>query len=215
VAHPVKSLAVAMAVMAAAMTACSSAGPGSGGAGGAGESAAAKTAAVPPVPPPAGQAPGAQIAVAKLGSADDPKLSGTATFTQLADAVRVVVDVAGVDKPGPHGLHLHENGKCELDPGGKHYSTAGGHFNPTAAAHACPDATTHHAGDLGNIDVQPDGSGHYVRVTALLSLTGPSSPIGKAIILHAGADDCQTQPTGNSGGRLACGVVEAAAGRAH
>lgn len=210
--HPSWSSIAAMTVMAAAMTACSSARPGAGGSP---QPAAAKTGATQPAPQAAGRPPGPQTAVAKLGSADDPKLSGTATFTQLADAVRVVVDVAGVDKPGPHGLHLHENGKCELDPAGKHYSTAGGHFNPTAAAHACPDATAHHAGDLGNIDVQPDGSGHYVRVTALLSLTGPSSPIGKAIILHAGADDCQTQPTGNSGGRLACGVVEAAPGQGH
>jgi Cu-Zn family superoxide dismutase len=163
---------------------------------------------------PAGKAHMVHGATATLASADDPKLSGTATFTQLADAVRVEVDVAGVDKPGPHGLHLHENGKCEHDPAGKHYTTAGGHFNPTAAAHACPESTTHHAGDLGNIEIKPDGTGHLVRVTAMLSLEDANTPVGKAVILHTGADDCKTQPTGNSGGRLACGVVEAAGGMA-
>jgi Cu-Zn family superoxide dismutase len=212
-------LLAAIAVTAAATTAYSSGGAGAEAATPAGSKPAAATTPTTetsqPAPQPAGQAQGARMAVARLASADDPKLSGTATFTQLVDAVRVVVDVAGVDKPGPHGLHLHENGKCERDPAGKHYLTAGGHFNPTAAAHACPDSTTHHAGDFGNIDIQPDGTGHYVRVTALLSLDGPSSPVGRSIILHAGADDCKTQPAGNSGDRLACGVVEAASGQAH
>jgi superoxide dismutase, Cu-Zn family len=164
---------------------------------------------------PAGDEHMAKTATAKLESADDPKFSGTVTLTQRVDAVRVVVDVAGVDKPGPHGLHLHENGKCEHDPAGKHYTSAGGHYNPTGAAHACPESTTHHAGDLGNIEIKPDGTGHLERVTSMLSLNGPNSPVGRAVILHTGADDCKTQPTGNSGGRLACGVVEAAGGMAH
>ena len=158
---------------------------------------------------------GAQTATATLESADDPKLSGTVTFTQLADAVRVVVDVAGVEDPGPHGIHLHENGKCEHGPAGKHYTSAGGHFNPTGAPHACRESTTHHAGDFGNIEIQADGTGHLVVVTSMLSLAGPNSPIGKAVILHTGGDDCKTQPTGNSGGRLACGLVVAARGMAH
>lgn len=172
-------------------------------------------AAAPAAASPAAKALVAPSATATLESADDPKFSGTVTFTQLPDAVRVVVDVAGVDHPGPHGIHLHENGKCEHDPAGKHYTSAGGHFNPTTAPHACRESTTHHAGDFGNIDIQPDGTGHLVVVTAMLSLHGPNSAIGKAIILHAGADDCKTQPTGSSGGRLACGVVAAADGRGH
>jgi Cu-Zn family superoxide dismutase len=147
-------------------------------------------------------------AKATLESASDPKLTGTVTITQGPDAVRLVVDVTGVSKPGPHGLHLHENGMCDHDPAGKNYTTAGGHFNPTAVAHACPDSSTHHAGDFGNIDIKPDGTGHLELITSMLSLHGSATPVGKAIILHEGSDDCKTQPTGNSGGRLACGVVK-------
>jgi Cu-Zn family superoxide dismutase len=185
-----------MTITAVALAACSSRSTVAGGAG---------TAARPPAAGP----PAKPGAMARLASADNPQLSGTATFTQLVDAVRVEVDVQGVDKPGPHGLHLHEVGSCEPGPPGKRYTAAGAHFNPGHAAHACPDSTAHHAGDFGNLEVQQDGSGHYVRVTALLSLTGPTSPIGRALILHRGEDDCKTQPAGNSGERLACGVVEA------
>ena len=180
-----------------------------------GNAAPAAVAAAKPAVAPAPGAPGAPGAAAMLESADDPKLSGTVTFTQLADAVRIEVNVAGADHPGPHGIHLHENGKCEHDPAGKHYTSAGGHFNPTAAPHACRESTSHHAGDFGNVEIQPDGTGHLVVVTAMLSLRGPNSPIGKAVILHTGADDCKTQPTGNSGGRLACGLVLAEGGTAH
>ena len=192
--------AVSLLLLAAALSAVAG---GTGGAGG-GKAAAEKAKT--------GKAKKVESASATLASADDPKLSGTVTFTQLPDAVRVVVDVSGVDKPGPHGIHLHENGRCEHDPAGKHYTSAGGHFNPTAAQHACRESTTHHAGDFGNIEIKPDGTGHLTVVTSMLSLQGPNSPVGKAVILHTGEDDCKTQPTGNSGGRLACGVVEAGGG---
>jgi superoxide dismutase, Cu-Zn family len=197
-------VSLALSALGAVAAAVAAAGPQDGNA--APVAAAAKPAAAP-MP-----APGA---TASLESADDPKLSGTVTFTQLVDAVRVEIKVEGADHPGPHGVHLHENGKCEHDPAGKHYTSAGGHFNPTAAPHACREATTHHAGDFGNIEIQPDGTGHLVVVTSMLSLRGPNSPIGKAVILHTGADDCKTQPTGNSGGRLACGLVLAEGGMAH
>jgi Cu-Zn family superoxide dismutase len=174
----------------------------------AGAAAAASAAAGPP-----GPSARAVLEPAK----ETPGFSGRVVFTQLAGGqVRVVADVAGVAPPGNHGFHVHENGKCERDTtgAGKDFTSAGGHFNPGGAAHACPDAASRHAGDLGNIAIQADGTGHLDVTTSGLSLAGATAVVGRAVILHAAADDCATQPTGNAGGRLACGVVTSGSGPA-
>lgn len=137
---------------------------------------------------------------AKSGSA----VSGWATFTEQDGGVKVVVHVEKAS-PGTHGLHIHEKGDCS-DPEGK---SAGGHFNPGAMDHAGPMDEKHHAGDLGNIEVKADGTGDLTIASKMLTVKeGPNSVVGRAVIFHEKADDMKTQPTGNAGGRQACGVIK-------
>ena len=180
-----------------------------------GGSAAAPAASAAPAAAAAVPAGAAASAQAVLQPAKDtPGFSGRVIFYQAGSQVRVVADVTGVSPPGNHGFHVHENGKCEPDPG-KDFASAGGHFNPAGTPHACPDAASHHAGDLGNIVINADGTGHVDVTTSALSLSGASSVVGRAVILHAAPDDCTTQPTGNAGGRLACGVIAASGADGH
>ena len=151
------------------------------------------------------QSGGPLAAIATLkGGPGNPKLSGTITFTPEGDRIHIVADLKGVDKAGMHGFHVHEKGVCDGD-----FASAGGHFNPSGAQHACMPTDTLHAGDFGNIEVAADGTAHLDTYTNHLSLSGATSVIGKAVVLHAGQDDCKTQPSGNSGPRVACGVVRA------
>ena len=159
-----------------------------------------------PAPAPEA-APAMETATATLqGAPEDTNFSGTVTITPEGTGVRVVAHFSGVDKDGKHAFHVHETGDCSHGEGGKHFTTAGGHFNPGGAEHACPPTEPRHAGDLGNLEIT-GGAGHLETTTHLLTLSGANSVVGKAIILHAGEDDCKTQPTGNAGDRLACGVV--------
>jgi Cu-Zn family superoxide dismutase len=146
----------------------------------------------------------APTAKATLEPRSGSTVMGTATFTELPEGgVRVVVHI---DKapPGTHGLHVHEKGDCSAPDA----TSAGGHFNPTTMPHAGPMDAQHHAGDLGNIEIKADGTGDLTITSTMLTVkSGPNSVVGRAVIFHEKADDLKTQPTGNAGGRLACGVV--------
>lgn len=109
--------------------------------------------------------------------------------------------------PGKHALHVHEQGDCSAADG----SSASGHFNPSASPHGAPEAVVHHAGDLGNIEAGADGRAEVNIHASGLSLKGAANSVtGRALIVHAAADDFTTQPAGNAGARLACGVIQAA-----
>jgi Cu-Zn family superoxide dismutase len=148
---------------------------------------------------------GVTAAVAKLAPTKDSTARGEVTFTQEADGVRVVGSFSGLIM-GEHGFHVHEKGDCSAPDA----TSAGGHFNPSSMAHAAREAPVRHVGDLGNLKADPYGLARVEFVDKMLSLSGPSSILNRAVIIHDKADDFTTQPTGNAGARLACGVVEAA-----
>jgi Cu-Zn family superoxide dismutase len=143
-----------------------------------------------------------QKVIAVLTPASDSKVMGTIAFTKAGDGVKVVADISGLS-PGKHGFHIHEFGDCS-DPKA---ASAGGHFNPTKHQHGAPDASDRHAGDLGNIDADASGKAHLEINDNAMQLTGDNAIIGHAVIVHEKADDLKTQPTGDAGGRLACGVI--------
>jgi superoxide dismutase, Cu-Zn family len=151
-------------------------------------------------------APTGKTAVAKLMPTQGNNTRGEVTFTQDAKGVHITGSFTGLAF-GEHGFHIHEKGDCSAPDA----SSAGGHFNPTSAHHGARDATDRHAGDLGNLKADPYGMARLDITDDKISLDGPSSIIGKAVIIHEKADDFQTQPTGNAGGRIACAVIEAKA----
>ena len=161
--------------------------------------ASSKSSSTAAARPPAGPR-----ATAVIEGRSGNSLSGTAAFTQNGDTVHVVVDVANAPE-GVHAVHLHEKGDCSAPDA----TSAGGHFNPMKMEHGSPDAPAHHAGDFGNMTVGGEGHGHLELDSTMLTVTpGDHSVAGHAIVVHAKEDDMHTQPTGNAGARIGCGVVE-------
>jgi superoxide dismutase, Cu-Zn family len=127
--------------------------------------------------------------------------AGRATATDVAGGVRFTLDVAALP-PGTHGAHVHMVGRC--DPPG--FESAGGHWNPTGAKHGTMNPAGPHQGDLPNLIVGPDGRGTLSGVVIGASVAAMLDADGAAMMVHAGADDLMTDPSGNSGARIACGV---------
>ena len=142
-------------------------------------------------------------AVAVLHPTDGNKVSGTVTFTEVADGVQVHAEIAGL-APGNHGFHVHEFGDCTAADD----SSAGGHFNPTNQPHAGPDVDARHVGDMGNIEADASGAAKLDYLDHSMSLANDDrSIIGRSVVVHAKADDLKSQPAGDSGARVACGVI--------
>lgn len=146
-------------------------------------------------------------AIAVIHPLNKGRVRGLVTFTQEANGIRVVADITGLS-PGKHGFHIHEYGDCSAKDG----SSAGGHFNPQSKEHGAPDSLNRHVGDLGNIETGRRGKAHYERVDSLIALSGETSIIGRTVVIHELPDDFTTQPTGNAGDRIACGVIGIAKG---
>jgi Cu-Zn family superoxide dismutase len=145
-------------------------------------------------------------ATAQLQPTKGNKTFGEATFEQVGNTVRVVVFVQGL-KPGQeHGLHIHEVGDCSSGDG----MSTKGHFNPFGKPHAHPSSPDRHAGDLPALRANKQGRGNVQVDMDIITLTpGAASIIGRGLIVHADPDDYKTQPTGNAGARIACGVIRA------
>jgi Cu-Zn family superoxide dismutase len=148
----------------------------------------------------------AQSAHANIVNAQGQNI-GTATIRQADGGIRIDVHVSQLP-PGIHGIHVHTVGKCE----GPAFTSAGGHLNPTSKKHGKDNPEGPHAGDLLNIQVDASGNGKASLLNPNITLgDGPNSLFhegGTAIVIHEKADDYKTDPAGNSGARIACGVIE-------
>lgn len=148
--------------------------------------------------------PPTPAASAKLEGTKGNAVSGTVSFRQAGAKLRIEAQLTGLT-PGQHGFHIHEKGDCSAPDG----SSAGGHFNPLGKMHAHPEAADRHAGDLPQLSADSTGKASLaVEVDVLRLGEGATDVIGRSVVVHAGADDYKSQPAGNSGARIACGVIQ-------
>jgi superoxide dismutase, Cu-Zn family len=139
------------------------------------------------------------------GTYADTSVTGMATFDAENGMVKMVLDVTIPARANKSvAVHLHEHGDCGDDGKNAH-----GHWNPTNQPHGKWGVDSFHLGDIGNIKLDGEGKGHMEMETDLWSISGASNGInGKAIIIHGGEDDFKTQPTGNAGNRIGCGIIK-------
>ncbi|HEY5063191.1 MAG TPA: superoxide dismutase family protein [Gemmatimonadaceae bacterium] len=168
-----------------------------------------------PMPSPSPQSPAAPAASAPMSAMSQAsavlhdltgRRVGTATFTDTYTGVLVSADLTGLGL-GAHGIHIHEVGKCEAP-----FTTAGGHFNPEHRHHGFLNPNGSHLGDMPNIDTPAAGQLRFEFLLPGVTLKGANALLdadGASIVVHSGRDDYSTDPSGNSGSRIACGVIVA------
>lgn len=141
-------------------------------------------------------------AVAVMLPLGESGVQGVVAFAKGSEGVRVTATFSNL-APGLHGFHIHEYGDCRTSDG----ASAGGHFNPNNQIHGGPDSEQRHVGDLGNVQADEKGIARVDFSLKTLSLSGDEGIIGRSVVLTEHQDDFRTQPTGNAGARLACGVI--------
>lgn len=146
-----------------------------------------------------------ESAVAQIQPTSAGNAEGTVTFMagENNQEMRVSVELSGLE-PGLHGFHIHEVGDCSADDA----SSAGGHFNPNDASHGSPDGTEQHVGDMGNIEADEDGRVSTELSFPGLAFVGPASILDKSVVIHSDEDDLESQPAGDAGERVGCGVIQ-------
>ena len=144
-------------------------------------------------------------AQARVEARSGSQVSGTVSFSPRADVVVVEAKISGLT-PGPHGFHVHEAGDCSAADA----SSAKGHFNPTNHPHGHHGKVERHAGDLPNMVADANGNATYrAEVRGLQVTSGANGILGRSVVIHADPDDYQSQPAGNSGKRVGCGIIAA------
>lgn len=142
-------------------------------------------------------------AKAMLEPKSGSQVQGKVTFTQAPDGVWIVADLSGLKPSAEHGFHVHDKGDCSAPDG----TSAGGHFNPAGAPHGHAGGP-HHAGDMPNLHADATGRATYRALVTGLMLEGPQGILHRAVVVHRDPDDYHSQPAGNSGPRIACGVIQ-------
>ena len=152
-----------------------------------------------------GQSDTQTTAVATLNATSNSNAAGEVEFTAREDGVVIAISATGLST-GVHAVHIHEHGDCSAADA----SSAGGHFAPEGHQHGAPDdgSEQRHVGDLGNVLRSEQGVAKSRHADNVISLDGPNSIVGKAVVIHAETDDFVTQPGGDAGARVACGVIE-------
>jgi superoxide dismutase, Cu-Zn family len=141
--------------------------------------------------------------VAVIHPTDGNEATGIVTFTREGENVRVIATVSGLDPESLHGFHVHEYGDCSDDAA----LSAGGHFNPYGMPHGGPTDTDRHVGDLGNLASDENGVATVDFVDEVLELDGMFTILGRGVVVHAQEDDLESQPVGDAGARIGCGVI--------
>lgn len=178
-----------------ALSACSSSAP---------TKSTAPAAATSTPAAPAAQST-AKSATVNLASASGSLVSGKLTIVPMGNGVHLTGEIGGLSPGSTHAIHIHEKGDCSAADA----SSAGGHFNPSAQPHGKVGSGAHHGGDMDNLVANAEGVAQVNTHAEGVTLGGGAANdvAGKAVIVHAAADDYRTQPTGNAGGRVACGVI--------
>jgi Cu-Zn family superoxide dismutase len=166
---------------------------------------AACASAPQPAPPAPAAVSTAQAATVVLASASGSLVSGKLDVVPMGDGVHVTGEVGGLQRAGTHAIHIHEKGDCSAVDA----SSAGAHFNPAAQPHGKVGAGAHHAGDIDNLTADAQGVARIKAHASGVTLGGGAANdiAGRAVIIHAMPDDYRTQPAGNAGARVACGII--------
>jgi Cu-Zn family superoxide dismutase len=148
---------------------------------------------------------GGPSATANLQPTKGSKTTGTIKFTQSGDKVKVAGEVTGLRPGQEHGFHIHEAGDCSSGDG----MSTKGHYNPQGKPHGNPSSAARHAGDMPALKADANGTAKVDATLDIITVSpGPTSVVGKGLIVHAQPDDYKTQPTGNAGARIACAVIQ-------